>query len=65
MFGIQRKQNNRAPINHGIPVCGEQDHGKDPWGGILSTYGAVLAMYTAAIALDEYKSLALQGVSQF
>ena len=54
---------NFAGINHGVPICGEQDHDKDPWGGILSTYGAVLAMYTAATGSDEYKSLAIQALN--
>ena len=25
-------------VRLGIPVCGEQDHDRDPWGGILSSY---------------------------
>lgn len=54
---------NFTSINHGTPVCGEQDHDKDPWGGILSTYGAVLILYTRATASDEYKSLALQALN--
>ena len=31
-------------------ICGEHDHDKEPWGGIASAFGAVLAMYSAAIA---------------
>lgn len=54
---------NFAGINHGVPVCGEQDHDKDPWGGILSTYGAVLALYTAESGSDEYKSLSIQALN--
>jgi hypothetical protein len=54
---------NFTGINHGVPICGEQDHDKDPWGGILSTYGAVLAIYTAATGSDEYKSLAIQALN--
>jgi hypothetical protein len=32
----------------GVTVCHEQDEDKQAWGGILSTYGAVLAMYAKA-----------------
>ena len=47
----------------GIPICGEQDNDRNPWGGILSTYGAVLAMYTAATGSDEYRGLAWQALN--
>jgi hypothetical protein len=60
---IEFVNRNFTGINHGIEVCGEQDHDKDPWGGILSTYGAVLAMYTSATGSDEYKGLALQALN--
>ena len=58
---IEFVNRNFTGINHGVNICGEQDHDKDPWGGILSTYGAVLAMYTAATGSKEYKSLAPTG----
>ncbi|MFN7994132.1 MAG: hypothetical protein U0Q18_11045 [Bryobacteraceae bacterium] len=48
---------NFTSIRFGIPVCGEQTYDKEPWGGILSTFGAVLAMYSAAVGNDEYKAL--------
>jgi hypothetical protein len=60
---IEFVNKNFTSIHQGVPVCGEQDHDKDPWGGILSTYGAVLAMYTRATGSDEYKSLALQALN--
>jgi hypothetical protein len=60
---IEFVNKNFTSIHQGVPVCGEQDHDKDPWGGILSTYGAVLAMYTNATGSDEYKSLALQALN--
>ncbi len=47
----------------GIPVCGEQDDDKNPWGGILSTYGAVLAIYTAQTGSNEYRGLAYQALN--
>ncbi len=47
----------------GVPICGEQDDDKNPWGGILSTYGAVLAMYTAETGSKEYRALAYQALN--
>jgi hypothetical protein len=60
---IEFVNRNFTRINFGVTICGEQDHDKDPWGGILSTYGAVLAMYTAATGSNEYKSLAIQALN--
>lgn len=60
---IEFVNRNFTGINHGVNICGEQDHDKDPWGGILSTYGATLAMYTAATGSNEYKSLAIQALN--
>ncbi len=60
---IEFVNKNFTGIKQGIPICGEQDHDKDPWGGILSTYGSVLMMYTKATNSDEYKSLALQALN--
>lgn len=34
---------------YGVTVCHEQDEDHDAWGGINSTYGAVLAMYAKAM----------------
>ncbi len=33
----------------GVTVCHEQDEDKQAWGGVVSTYGAVLAMYAGAV----------------
>ena len=60
---IEFVNRNFTSINHGVNICGEQDHDKDPWGGILSTYGAVLAIYTAATGSSEYKGLAMQALN--
>jgi hypothetical protein len=41
----------RANFTHrefGVNVCHEQDEDKQAWGGVNSTYGAVLAMYAKA-----------------
>jgi hypothetical protein len=47
----------------GALMCGEQDYDKEPWGGIASTFGAVLAMYSAATGSAEYKGLAYQNLN--
>ncbi len=42
----------RANFTHaefGITVCHEQDEDRQAWGGINSTYGAVLALYAKAV----------------
>lgn len=54
---------NFTSVRQGVTICGEQDHDNNPWGGIMSTYGAVLAMYTAATHSDEYKALAVQALN--
>ena len=46
-----------------MPVSGEQDSDRDPWGGILSTYGAVLSLYSAATGSPEYKGIAYQALN--
>lgn len=43
---------NFTSVMDGVLVCGEQDYDKNPWGGVISTYGAVLAMYSAATGSD-------------
>jgi hypothetical protein len=50
-------------IRFGVPICGEQDEDHDPWGGINSTYGAVLAMYSAATGSPQYKKAANQALT--
>lgn len=54
---------NFTSMQFGVPVCGEQDHDKKAWGGANSTYGAVLAMYSAATGSQEYKGLAWQSLT--
>jgi hypothetical protein len=36
-------------VEFGITVCHEQDEDRQAWGGVNSTYGAVLALYAKAI----------------
>jgi hypothetical protein len=60
---IEFSNRNFTSIKSGVLVCGEQDYDREPWGGILSTYGAVLAMYSAATGSPEYKGLAYQALN--
>jgi hypothetical protein len=46
-----------------VAVSGEQDQDRIPWGGVNSTYGAVLAMYSAATGSPEYRSIARQALT--
>jgi hypothetical protein len=50
-------------VQHGVFVCGEQDYDRNGWGGINSTFAAVLAMYSAATRTDEFKGLAWQAMN--
>jgi hypothetical protein len=50
-------------IRFGVPVCGEQDEDREPWGGINSSYGAVLALYSAATGSPQYKKVANQALT--
>ena len=50
-------------VRAGVAVCGEQTNDVDPWGGILSTYGAVLAMYCKATGSEECKAVAQQALT--
>ena len=54
---------NFTSVRDGVPVCGEQTYDKHPWGGALTTWGAVLAMYSAATGSMEYKALAWQALN--
>ena len=60
---IEFTNRNFTMIQGGVRICFEQDHDRDPWGGVLSTYGAVLAMYSAATGSDEYKNTAYEALN--
>jgi hypothetical protein len=47
----------------GFPVCIEQDFDRKPFGGILSTYGAVLAMYAKAVGTTAERLHAYQALT--
>ncbi len=50
-------------VHFGVAICGEQDEDRNPWGGINSSYGAVLALYSAATGSPEYKKVAHQALT--
>ncbi len=50
-------------IHNRVLICGEQTYDRQPWGGILSTYGAVLAMYSKATGSNEFKGIARQALN--
>lgn len=59
---IEFVRKNFTHLEFGITVCHEQDEDKQAWGGINSTYGAVLALYaqateSAALARDAWEAL--------
>lgn len=45
-------------IRFGVPVSGEQDADRDPWGGALANYGGTLAV-SAATGSDEFQRTCL------
>ncbi len=47
----------------GIVVCHEQDEDKQAWGGVVSTYGAVLASYAKAVGAADLASEARQALN--
>jgi hypothetical protein len=56
----------RANFTHkefGVTVCHEQDEDLDAWGGINSTYGAVLALYAKAVHSPSLASDARQALN--
>jgi hypothetical protein len=47
----------------GVTVCHEQDEDKQAWGGVVSTYGAVLALYAQAVGSASLASEARQALN--
>ena len=60
---IEFVEKNFTAIRDGVIVCGEQDEDKYPWGGVLSNYGGVMAMYAAAIGSEDYKKIAYEALN--
>lgn len=56
----------RATFTHqefGLTVCHEQDEDRQAWGGVNSTYGAVLAMYAKAVDSEDLANEARQALN--
>jgi hypothetical protein len=47
----------------GVAVCHEQDEDQDAWGGVNSTYGAVLALYAKAAGSNHLAEEAYQALN--
>jgi hypothetical protein len=47
----------------GVTVCHEQDEDRQAWGGVVSTYGAVLALYAKAVGSSSLASEARQALN--
>ena len=47
----------------GVVVCHEQDEDKQAWGGVISTYGAVLGAYAKAVGAADLASEARQALN--
>jgi hypothetical protein len=46
----------------GVMVCHEQDEDKQAWGGVVTTYGAVIAMYAKALGSASLEDEARQAL---
>jgi hypothetical protein len=52
---------NFTSVRFGVTVCGEQDDDKDPWGGSLTNYAAMLALASKAWDAPALKMLSRQA----
>ncbi len=52
-------------IRCGVPVGGEQDDDKNPWRCALTSFGGVLAQYSAATGSAEIQGLALRTFPEY
>jgi hypothetical protein len=59
---IEFVRNDFTHTEFGVTVCHEQDEDKQAWGGINSTYGAVLALYAKAIGSSALAADARQAL---
>jgi hypothetical protein len=50
-------------LEFGVRVCHEQDEDRETWGGVNSTYGAVLALYAKAVGSAVLASEARQALN--
>lgn len=61
LIGFVRR--NFTHVEFGVTVCHEQDEDQEAWGGVNSTYGAVLALYAKAIASGVLASQAREALN--
>jgi hypothetical protein len=54
---------NFTHLEFGVRVCHEQDEDHDAWGGVNSTYGAVLALYAKAVGSASLAGEARQALN--
>lgn len=59
---IEFVRRNFTHLESGVTVCHEQDEDRQAWGGINSTYGAVLALYAKAIGSEKLADEARQAL---
>jgi hypothetical protein len=60
---IEFVRNNFTHVEIGVTLCHEQDEDKEAWGGVNSTYGAVLALYAKATESSALASEARQALN--
>jgi hypothetical protein len=60
---IEFVRSNFTHAECGVTVCHEQDEDKQAWGGINSTYGAVLALYANAIGSTDLADEAREALN--
>jgi hypothetical protein len=60
---IEFVNRNFVRVHFGVPACGEQDEDLEPWGGINTTWGAVLARYSAATGSSVYRRMGQQALT--
>jgi len=60
---IEFVQTNFTHEEFGVTVCHEQDEDKQAWGGVNSSYGAVLAMYSKAVGSASLADEARQALN--
>ena len=59
---IEFVRHNFTHVEFGVTVCHEQDEDQQAWGGINSTYGAVLALYALATGSSSFADEARQAL---
>jgi hypothetical protein len=60
---IEFVRGNFTHVEFGVTVCHEQDEDKQAWGGVNSSYGAVLAMYAKAAGSSSLADEARQALN--